>query len=844
MTYLQFKKSRRYSIAHLVPAPRIPLLACLALVASTSCESSRPEQHTTVATLLVVPQSPPSPEAWSDAITALIDLPAPAPDWRQYAPYADNPPPDDAPEHILVAWWSAPSFARYKNEPSDTVRERLLQAVPRAPEWLSDLLRVLPDTPRARAIVSSVVAREKKNQKSAISPNSLDSIDRWLHEHDPRPLAKLRDAVQNPEKPTFSTRFFPSDSYAEELLKREPATARALLMAHAIGKDMTLSVWAWSHLVHAAQAARDTSLAAESRAALQALTVDKSQRPHVRGRAIDALMSFDWPGRDSWFVSLFSHKSLNHLIENSRIIMAIPRAVAREPDRLIPQLLPLVGHREDHVHSLAVRCLMAFERPSVLRALLPWLHDNEWIRGIWYVGDRRDLITNLGKVSMPEAIPGLIQVVLNGDDRERADAAEALAGQYKSHKALPAMRTAALSSMGEEYHRNRMWRAMTSLAPLPVQDVRKGILEYATLTSDDKGRALLKDTLRAAPRAIPGGVSLGMFLEKEPQHVPEAAVAKVLELFGEKVFLLPRVTRRLRQLIMVWDRPAIMRRLMRDWQLGLADAKVIQAVLSNRQRYAKVVAKELMALIARGGFAGGIATAVLGASPPAMNILKGRYIPAQIALLAGARQARLHLPETAVEPLLDSNDQRLVKVARRYLISADTAESRAILYRRHTGDLLILGPDSEYSPELDEKAEYNIEEHKLKERLRADATIVELYALLSYARWHDPRYEFIIEMRADAATLIRAPDADSKPMPPDKVRRLSDAERAAWLSFLAETRPFDLPPLNSDTQDNGQDFTLVHLTRHGGRRLSMNYPGFRDPASAYDMLMRRLDALH
>ena len=82
-----------------------------------------------------------------DRVRELLDMSAPAPDWRQFVkviPWGQAPP-DDAPIEVLLAFWdyrACPRGMTHPLRPSDKTRARLLDAVIEKPrrfpsyEWL------------------------------------------------------------------------------------------------------------------------------------------------------------------------------------------------------------------------------------------------------------------------------------------------------------------------------------------------------------------------------------------------------------------------------------------------------------------------------------------------------------------------------------------------------------------------------------------------------------------------------------------------------------------------------------------------------------------------------------
>ena len=95
-------------------------------------------------------------------------------------------------------------------------------------------------------------------------------------------------------------------------------------------------------------------------------------------------MSVDWPGRDEWYLPLFSDATLQELHSDSSIMTPLCEPVKADPDKWIPVVTRLVGGKNRTAHDNAVNCLIQFHledaRKDALRPLIPWLSDPEWSR--------------------------------------------------------------------------------------------------------------------------------------------------------------------------------------------------------------------------------------------------------------------------------------------------------------------------------------------------------------------------------------------------------------------------------------------------------------------------------
>src|SRR5262249_25822339 len=124
---------------------------------------------------------------------------------------------------------------------------------------------------------------------------------------------------------------------------------------------------------------------------------------------------------------------------------------------------------------------------------------------------------------------------------------------------------------------------------------------------------------------------------------------------------------------------------------GWADIDALTLALENRDSIQKSAGDELYGLIKQGGYAAGIAAAILNDEREHRDALGGTDAKAQLALLAGARYLREKLPIELASKLLDSPSRALAKAAEGYLEVEDSAEARKLVMARHPGEAYILG---------------------------------------------------------------------------------------------------------------------------------------------------------
>lgn len=818
---------------------------------------------------------------WQSILDDLLDTPAPPADWTPFARYQTGPPPDTASDEVLIAWWSSSHLAhRDKLTPSEDVLRRLRDAIPRYPVFTRELLLRLPIRRDIHDLVAEVVARERERPDSPLSSMDLDYMESWLDRMTPRTLDELEQRVKTAHHPESST-FIEGEWSLNELLERAPDRAVRLLEMHAAGSDVNLATWAWKHLLGRAMTGGDEARAARLRGRLKAIVGDPEQLPYARSMAVGALMAHDWPGRDDWFMALYSDTTLSKLRDGVFVMSPLPWGVQKNPDRLIPRVMTLLGHPDDHVHSTAARSLVAHKRPEALRALLPWLEDPAWIRTSSGIEDsmRIQILFELAEVEVPESVPALLHVIRHDSELHiRIHAATALANQGQAAREVVRELGEVLA---EELHfklRMEIVRTLSALNVLSVTDMVNGLGVYAHLQSYAEGRGLLNSlrSLEIAGSSFIVSLSIGVLVVEEFESLPEVLVEPVIRETVNDVYRMMRVGEprapALRRVMADWPRATAMRALVHDLAQSDLDSAVIRRMLERRASYAETVADELRVVISKKSEAGAIAAVLLG-EQTAVNKFLQRPIwndrardeflqrmaeyqdylrPREIfwmhrtiegeadhdyrvatAVLASARLARLEIDLTRVTPLLDHADERLARAAERYLVALDTPAAREVLYRRHDkdGEILILGARENFDPERDPDDAFEVKERLLIDAMKSDPTIREIHALMSFSEQTDGLLEVIVVVRNDSATLLK--DAAE--------RELTLSEKQAWMSLVSELRVTELPALVTGVgEPRGRQYQFVHLTRKRGRRVFMINPGFHDWASPYQQLITRL----
>ena len=144
------------------------------------------------------------------------------------------------------------------------------------------------------------------------------------------------------------------------LVRLDWSRAEPILQAHAAGDEPRRAAEARSILFEHAVKNKDADKATLLQKQLQAAVADKRALPEVRDIACRGLMSVDWPGRDEWYLSLFSDATLQELHNDVYVMRPLSEPVKADPDKWIPVVTKLVGGKNRAAHDNAVACLIQF----------------------------------------------------------------------------------------------------------------------------------------------------------------------------------------------------------------------------------------------------------------------------------------------------------------------------------------------------------------------------------------------------------------------------------------------------------------------------------------------------
>src|SRR5262245_56160848 len=757
---------------------------------------------------------PPPPKELAEAMAAMNGS------VRNYAYGIQPDPGEDAPIKALMAYWEAQAGGESGKQPSEKVRQRLLQACEDEPEFPGSLLDFLPNTPDTRARLKHTLDEGQNagfENKIFFHQDSLRSLREWLmsnSEYLRDELIHEAEGVRDDDSEVKGSRQLAA------LARLDWRTAEPLLKNYAEGSAPRTAAFALGLIYEHATQNNQRSEADTYRDHLKRIAGDPQAPGKARALAIEALMKTDWQGRDEWFLSLFPDPTLGEMKDSDSRINALATAVKRDPDHWIPIINKLIGHSDRVVHNAAALCLAQFvdhrARRDALLPLLPWLSDPQWV----VTPDkyaRVRLADSVARLRMREALPGLSWIIRNEKGYIRSSVANELENVCDSSIA-PVLREA-IQAEGKSYDvgGSSLIRALIGCGGLTIEEM-VAALEFCAAKAEvsvDDIRANRR--LRIVPQSKSFNVSVGQIISEQArvsEALADAVVGRLKVLSKEK----PDVADRIWLIAQRWRFPSVDMAIVEQIANGSADLGALLTAFERRQDVSAHAGGALRELVLGGGYQSGIGAALLGDQPSALDILNGDDRAARLALLACARMLREPLPVDQVGALLKSTDKLLALAAERYLESEDSAEARKLIRALHPAEALILGARGRFDP----KPEYQDEWIRWENRLREDIKTShadEIYATLelSYTDTAPFRssHSAIVRARNGKAELCRQQDAAR-----EECRQLAEGELQTLRDLYKEVSFEDLPPLRLPGNGlSGSAREFLKLDGSGGRRV-------------------------
>jgi hypothetical protein len=764
-------------------------------------------------------QEPLAPESATTAITEEPDA-------------GEKPPAEDAPLAALLAYWQQPRYGEGVPEPSEKVRQRLLEAIEARPWLIHKLFIHLPED------------EEAAERLYRVYQHTPDEDDRWktglrdwLTYHSRYFLDDLFQLVQQ----TRNNADGGADAFALDALARlDWERAKPLLLARQTEPEHVAVLYKNARRVN------DTALNDSSRQRLQAIVADPSTGEQ-RLFALHALFEDAWEGQAEWFAKLFADASLTGIklkdnqerrsgshtnndapaassaeepVEHTENYLAV--VLARYAKRLLPSVCKLVDALVQFLSSAPSGSEQSVE---AARALLPWLTDPAWAE----VRQRETFIGALSQMELPESAPGMLWVLSNDeDDTLRALAAETL-GNLKYQAAAPAIRRA-LEREKDEALRPRLVVALMQCGGITDEEAAAAIEAFARRLVTPTGAAqinAIRDGQDAEP--LPLQISIGRILsDDETLPCPEGLAVRLFARVKALRKTQPQVAKEMLNIVQGVPLPVAYQFLAQRIGEGWVDVEALKLALESTAELRQHASSGLYPLLEHGGYPAGIAAALLDDAAHRNAILQGQDTKAQLALLASARYLRLALPLDLVAALF--REKTLAVAVENYLIVEDSAVARRLVWARYPGEALILGERFPRNVSRDYVPEYLAAfEEEARRIVKAGNRVEELVAF--YSNDQDPKVE--IRLREGRAQLRLFTDRNVW-----RERMLTNSELIELQTLLARPEVEDLKP---ETPLGGYQegfYEFLRVNKDGGRRIVLEglKPAPRSNATLHEQL--------
>lgn len=758
----------------------------------------------------------------TETLSQLLSMPAPTPraaetpeeDQKKQRPQKffdkDNAPPDGAPIDDILEYWNRWADSNGRPEPSDPVRQRLLDACVDDPETLARFLPLLSSSEATAAKVKELYDKEQNDQK--LDDNWRDKVKKWLlfnSKYFLTDLLALANKVRDDEKGGYVDK----DEALVALTKVDWPKAEPLLQSLASSSQRRTATLACVLLYQHAIKGKDSDAEDKYRNILKGIAVDRNAPARARDTAVEALSLSDWSGRDDWYLSLFQDETLIDPTDGSVGFSPLTTLFAHDPEKWIPIMAHMVESKDFVVRSAAASCLIIFQnqsaRKDALKPLLPWLSNPAWAQDRFM--HRLRLIQSMENIDLPESVPGLIWVVEHDDSEissERSWAAQSLV-RYKDPRAASALRKALTADKSED-DRRRILSGLIASGGLSEEEQLDAIEAYAAKLITPEGHQELTRYRSYGDDPLPLPISIGLNLAS--QRDPSESFVKALLIRANKLQKSNQaLAQSLLEIAHQWQSRQVDLDMIHRIANGTADAKTIANALSRRDKLRESLKTEIQSLMASNSTAQGIAAILLDDGALIQSVLSSGNESAQLGLLASARLTQTDLPVEVVGSLLRHKNSLLALAAERYLLVEDSKEAGELLWRRHPNEAFVTGWRENI--ELIGSTDFDLmgkTEDKLRGELFKENSPVEIFALIGNYGQGDR----VLRVYADRAVYTYYEDAArylERVVPP--------AELAAFKEFVTNSNVVDLGPQFGPCHHDCWLAEFLSLTKSQGRRV-------------------------
>lgn len=782
------------------------------------------------------PRKRPAPRRQVDTpasvIQELLDLAPPPRDFSLSGKEGEDttsaeeakPPADDAPIAALISYWkdrgSIPSAMTQR--PSEKVAARLLDAMEDDPSLAFLFLPQLPDRPDTHDRLYKLLESDALDHLDPIfKPNLRDWLRQRSSYYRDELLRSARQADRRPEALDDLRALARLDwDAARPILERMATSSNAQAQAAAIG------------LLHQnAINSADSALAEKYRAILKEFVDRGVTGGDEAVEALRSLVNTEWEGQQEYVLSLFSNPALTkkdfpvagdggtvrvdvNLLTNFQF---------ENKEKWCPLILRLVEGENRATRNAAVGWLLESfdsfterrQKEEIIQRLLPWLQDETWAES-----DRNQYILILGDLQIPEAVPGLLQILTKESEAQFYGVVAATLARYRDARAVPALRLVLEKRDLDDDALSSVVTAIALSGGFSDDEMAADIETYIRLTfSEESKRRIRNSILNGEDEELPLPARIGRILvDSDEIPATPGVAARLIERARALRRAQPEISRQLLATIENTGLPVVYADLAERIGEGGADLDSLQIALDDREEMRTAAGDRLQALFAAGGYTAGLVAVLLDDAKLKEEVLNSKDARSHIALLAAARYLRDPLPVYTIGPWLKSPNRLLARAAEKYLESEDSPQARKLLLGLHPNQGYILGDVMTASSDSLVPI-FQPWEEKLQKEIRSAAGPQEIYALVTPEN-NRLSTSIVVRVRAESAELSLYQVAGRR-----KIRRLSSRELADLRNFLLRDEIENLGPEPVPEEGNQHIYEYIRLTREGGRRVTLRQLG-------------------
>lgn len=767
-------------------------------------------------------------------------------------------PADDAPLPELLDYWR---FRRYQNSkgkdaPSEIVSQRLLDACVNRPEVCSPYFEYFPKTQSTYDALYQAVKERSDDEKE-----SLFQLKSYLQLNSNYLREELLVSAQRVEPGSLTA-----------LAELDWDAAKPILEKQLLSNASEVSVTALEISRKHALQVGDTSLAENYLAKLQQIVANRQTPPAIRGRALHIAMQEDWQGQEEWFLSLLADPVLSGLeiatqsiyfdelrkqveIKAAEVAAAAAAAAAaaratvdragntsksygvnwlaqnagKNVRNVIPKIINLVGNADPTVHNAAVSFLAAsLSRPNsgefstsssnkatdysqeIVQALSPWLSNKNWAQA----PGRISVLGGIARQKSTENMTGLLAVLNDDAEDDEVRVAALVALRSSEDQRLVPLLKGILPKLKQEFFSQTVIETIFSLNGFSEEEI---VIAFEAGTRYEIALEAQGENAPQQNVIPPLNILVGLVLNASDSSLTDGVVQRVFDRVKELTPTEPLIAKTmLSRVEHLKNRPAQLN-LVERIRTGDVDANLLAYALAERAEFKKQVSDALYPLLSEGGYAAGFAAVLLGEEGRVKDILIGKDVKAQQALLVSARYVRDKLSVMEIAPLL--SNPILTNAAENYLEIENSRAARELIWSRHPNQAWIVGEAGGEDEELDARFMSRKErEKKLQEEVLKGGGVESIFAYLSHPNAAMPAIIVRVKQEEAELSLLNVKGYQKK-------RLLTNSEFKELKYLTAQPEIEDLRPesygfRNSRTGQYVGEY--LRLNKESSRRILLN----------------------